>query len=388
MRKSSTLTLTILLIVVGCKKPAAAIVPQEFSPEGGRFTVMMPGTPNKQERFEAGFRLIAHGVESPNDAHMVGYSDIPASEGHELDGALDGMRQKASGTITYSTGGSQVINGKMTVWREFEMTVTTPRAGYAAGRVIYARGRLYIVMVMGSDNRLAKPETRAFIDSFRLTDGDTPGVGVQPGTEETPATPKLPVTPKLTPKPPVTPNIPKNPVVIKPPVTPPDVKLPITPPQPKKPQAIGNPFDPEFTEMAPEKGVLVGFDVGMSTFVNREVVGTLRPVFRVGRQEMFGEIHGTESKRTVNVVAKDGYAVGAISVKPGIGIDGFSLTFMKIAGDKLDPNDSYTSDWIGYKGVGKPTTQDGGGKPVVGIIGKVTKMTSKNATGIGLIFKE
>jgi hypothetical protein len=59
--------------------------------------------------------------------------------------------------------------------------------------------------------------------------------------------------------------------------------------------------------------------------------------------------------------------VGAISVKGGIGVDGLSVTFMKIEDDGLNPKDAYQSPSFG---TAVPDTQLGGdGSPIVGIYG-------------------
>jgi hypothetical protein len=84
----------------------------------------------------------------------------------------------------------------------------------------------------------------------------------------------------------------------------------------------------------------------------------------------------------VKVVAKSGYAVGAITVKAGLGVDGFSITFMKVEAGQLNPKDSYESEWIGGKGGGRPTKLAGDGGVVVGVVGKTNKT---NAGGIGLL---
>jgi hypothetical protein len=85
----------------------------------------------------------------------------------------------------------------------------------------------------------------------------------------------------------------------------------------------------------------------------------------------------------VKVVAKPGYAVGAITCKTGLGIDGLSVIFMKISGTRLDPTDSYQSQWIGGQGGGPPTKYGGDGTPVIGIIGK--KNRNRELTGLGLM---
>ncbi|MDB5313139.1 MAG: hypothetical protein JWO38_7341, partial [Gemmataceae bacterium] len=158
---------------------------------------------------------------------------------------------------------------------------------------------------------------------------------------------------------------------------------PPRPPAPPREQICGGSSDPEFRDPAPAGGFLVGLDVGFHTFVNYDTVCTVRPIFGVGDQYTSGQLHGTDTRRVTRVLAKPGYAVGGLSVKAGLGLDGFFVTFMKVVGDRLDPTDSYTSEWLGGPGGNGPTKLGGDGTPVVGIIGKKTKT---DLTGIGLMF--
>ena len=144
--------------------------------------------------------------------------------------------------------------------------------------------------------------------------------------------------------------------------------------------------DPEFENRAPEGGLLVGFEIGLGKFINNDVVSAGRAVYRVGAKDSFGMQYGTDMSRVVKVVAKQGYAVGAITVKTGAGVDGMSVTFMKISADgRLDPKDAYESEWIGGQGGRKVVRLGGDGTPVVGIIGKSNK---KDMTGLGLLLKQ
>jgi hypothetical protein len=69
-------------------------------------------------------------------------------------------------------------------------------------------------------------------------------------------------------------------------------------------------------------------------------------------------------------IAKPGYAVGAITAKSKTYVSGIQITFMKLTPDgKLDPTDSYTTDWLGPHTVGTKETKLGGdGKLVLGLI--------------------
>jgi hypothetical protein len=138
-----------------------------------------------------------------------------------------------------------------------------------------------------------------------------------------------------------------------------------------------------YTDAAPEGALLVGLEVGLGKFFNLDVVHSVRAVFRAGDKESLGPQHGTNLTRVTRLVAKPGYAVGAMAIKSGANADGLSLTFMRINGDKLDPSDSYESEWLGDPRPGRKTVLTGNGRLVVGIIGTTSK---ENNTGIGLLF--
>jgi hypothetical protein len=150
------------------------------------------------------------------------------------------------------------------------------------------------------------------------------------------------------------------------------------------PRILGAAINHEFKDMAPEGGLLIGFEIGLGIRFNREMIRTARPIYLVGEKEILGDQHGTQPQNPVKLKAKSGYAVGAIAVKHGLGFDGMSITFMKIVDGKLDPKDSYESEYVGTNEK-KPTTKLGGtGTPVIGIIGR---SNDKDMTGMGLLFK-
>lgn len=157
---------------------------------------------------------------------------------------------------------------------------------------------------------------------------------------------------------------------------------------PRGPRIQGGGNDPEFKSEAPEGGLLVGLEVCYGMLFDNTTVRTVRPVFRVGDKDTTGTQFGTPDGDVVKAVAKPGYAVGMLTVKAGQTVEGFSITFMKVKADgKLDPKDSYESDWMGGKGGTNPVKIGGDGTPVIGLIGKANA-TSKDVTGIGLIYKE
>src|SRR5262249_39249464 len=87
----------------------------------------------------------------------------------------------------------------------------------------------------------------------------------------------------------------------------------------------GGPDDPTFKVVAPDGGMLIGFDVGVGGFVGTDVVRTIQPIFRTAKGEIRGQQYGMNFERMITVRAKDGYAVGAITAKAGLLVDGFSV---------------------------------------------------------------
>jgi hypothetical protein len=148
---------------------------------------------------------------------------------------------------------------------------------------------------------------------------------------------------------------------------------------------LGGAFNPEFQDVAPAGGVLVGLEAGLGKFFNNDVIKSIKPIYRVSEKEESGKQIGNGDGRVVKVVAKPGYAIGAVSIKAGLGLDGFSVTFMKVIGDHLDPLDSYESQYIGGPGGGGPDKLGGDGKFVLGIIGK---RSDKEVQGLGLLLKK
>ena len=151
------------------------------------------------------------------------------------------------------------------------------------------------------------------------------------------------------------------------------------------PRIQGGVFDPEFRDHAPDGGLLVGFHIGLGKFVNNDIIKAVRPIYRVGNKDSNGEGYGLSPVKVVKVLAKPGYAVAGVSLKTGLGIDGMSVTFMKVVDGKLDPKDAYESEWIGGMGGGGPVKIGGDGTPVVGVL---VKSNGQSASGLGLIYTD
>jgi len=140
----------------------------------------------------------------------------------------------------------------------------------------------------------------------------------------------------------------------------------------------------EFSHQPGAGGMLIGFNVGFGKFINTPVIHALQPIYRTPTGEVTGPQYGKFNNGQAAIKAKPGYAVSGITVKAGLGIDGFSVTFMRIKGAALDPADTYTSDWLGGKGGGKETPIGGQGTPVVGIYGRLNSQQALCALGLAL----
>ena len=136
--------------------------------------------------------------------------------------------------------------------------------------------------------------------------------------------------------------------------------------QTSRTQELGFPWGKaEFTAVPSEGGILVGFDVSLN---GSNKITALRPIFHTAEGEVAGPFYGAPTKRTARFVARKGFAVGALTIRPGFGIDGMGITFLEITETGLDPNQGYQSPWLG-SGRGNRRSLGGGTTPVVGIFG-------------------
>jgi hypothetical protein len=217
-------------------------------------------------------------------------------------------------------------------------------------RVFVTGTRVCVVQVTGNADQVSAEEADTFLCSYRLTGGNAVAG--------------------------------KNPSEVSPPGKGP---VEVSPSGLGKAAAIlGGGKDPEFRDSAPTGGLLIGFELEVENIFDRELIRGAKAIYRVGDKETAGEPRGPLSKDAVKIKAKAGYAVGAIEVRCDATFDGMAVTFMKVTDGKLDPKDSYKSDFVGSN-QGKPLIKIGGdGTPVIGIVGK---SNGKDMTGMGLLFK-
>ena len=138
-----------------------------------------------------------------------------------------------------------------------------------------------------------------------------------------------------------------------------------------------------FRDVAPRGAVLVGVRVGYIKSFGGDKVGAIQPIYQAGGGYVPGRRHGAGTVRGgATVMARPGYAVGAINLRAGIIVDAVQLVFMRAEDGRLNPGDSYTSDWLGDPSGGSPSTASGEGRPVAGLRGQAD---GKEVKGLGLV---
>ena len=78
--------------------------------------------------------------------------------------------------------------------------------------------------------------------------------------------------------------------------------------------------------------------------MSHDITGLQAEVFRKAVEEAIFDAAGL------------GYDLQRLNVKAGLVVNGFSITFMRIKGNALDPSDLYSSTWIGDKTGGSGPT--------------------------------
>ena len=160
MRKWIPLTLAVLLLPLsGCNKLSF----KEFSSPEGKFSVLMPGNPDKKTQSVEGLTVVGYGVEVRNGAFAVFYADIPPGRPFNLSGGIKGAVAPYGGSVLsekdYTFEGA---TGK-----EFEADAKNPK-GYLSGRMFVINNRWYQVVAMGGNARLSNSDVQTFLNSFKL----------------------------------------------------------------------------------------------------------------------------------------------------------------------------------------------------------------------------
>lgn len=135
---------------------------------------------------------------------------------------------------------------------------------------------------------------------------------------------------------------------------------------------VGGPGGGPFQRVDPRGLPVVGVRCRLGNRAGKPTVDSIDPIYnRINRNPF-----------PVTVMAREGYALGAIQVDADDQVRAVRLAFMKIDGDKLDTTDSYVSDWIGTPTGAEPVVLNGNGKPILGFCGR--RAATIDAVGIVL----
>ncbi len=141
----------------------------------------------------------------------------------------------------------------------------------------------------------------------------------------------------------------------------------------KKTDLIGGKGGADFEDLPGKHALLVGFDVTFGTWADRPVpwIYSLQPVYAGKDGNFTTKVYGTRQPGNItHVLAKPGYAVSGMTVNAEHIVAGFKVQFMRIRGNKLDPKDSYESEWQGGEWGSQKASIGGDGKPVIGCYGR------------------
>jgi hypothetical protein len=116
---------------------------------------------------------------------------------------------------------------------------------------------------------------------------------------------------------------------------------------------------------------IIGFRVSTAKWGGKSIIRNLQPIYPSDNSIVTPSM----------VVAREGYAVGAINVDGDDHVTAMQIIFMRIQARGLSVKDSYESDWIGQP-TGDPTNLLGGhGHFVIGIYGR----KGMNVDALGLL---
>jgi hypothetical protein len=129
----------------------------------------------------------------------------------------------------------------------------------------------------------------------------------------------------------------------------------------KDSELLGGSGGSPFRAVSADAKPLIGFRYGLGQWAGQSAIGRLEPIC----------LGDDVTEQSDHVVAREGYAVGGLNVHAKQYVNAVQLVFMRLTGDgRLDPNDSYNSDWIGEPGTGEPQFIHSDGEPVIGIHGR------------------
>ena len=141
--------------------------------------------------------------------------------------------------------------------------------------------------------------------------------------------------------------------------------------QVKRSDTVGGQRGGPFEVTSEEPSVLIGFEYTASRhYAGHFTIKAVRPIFRATSGESLGDWCGVPRGKARRVCAQDGYAVAGIVAKYGNRVDGMRLIYMRVKDGRLNPDDTYRSEWIGGRRGSPETLCAANGHPVIGIYGR------------------
>jgi hypothetical protein len=125
-----------------------------------------------------------------------------------------------------------------------------------------------------------------------------------------------------------------------------------------------------FSIISPERLPVIGFRIRTDEFMNRRCFRVLEPLFKKQDADSPAVSNTATQDGSIILLARDGYAVGSVTVNAGEFLNALCVTFMKKTDTGLDPKTSYVSPWYGEKVGDSQTKLAGDGKLIYGICGR------------------
>lgn len=149
-----------------------------------------------------------------------------------------------------------------------------------------------------------------------------------------------------------------------------------------KTKAVGGRGSRGLGDVPDEGALLVGLTLTTAPEGKSTIVSSVQPIYLTAAGRKAGDTYGKPEGTPVTLEARDGYAIGTLVGKGFDRVDGLRVVYMRVKGPTLDPADAYESDWVGGKNNSAETLVGGDGKPVVGVLCRVSGL---QLDGLGLI---
>jgi hypothetical protein len=423
----SLATLSILYLIAGCSGNST---PEPYTDEQGNYRILTVGTAKHSQRkvpTPAG-ELTMFATENRDGggtSRTVIYTDYPAQLVHSasadtmLDGGVRGI--VVGGQWNLESQKPIVVDGHPGREVQFSVSASGGREkGAGKARFFLVGERFYQTIIVGPASKVTMGDMDDFLNSFELmrkvavaarsspspssaselprvaqAQASAPPAAARPIDRPSPPSASEEKPGEPAPPDPVRPAEPAQPDIRPAPAS--NIQ-PSGPPGPNRiqrddsgsspakagdvavgakavpafvylPEPNGDMLD-RFRDVPNEGGVLVGAAVGYINAFGGNKIGMIQPIFQGKRSLINGRRHGRNIPTMVRVVARPGYAVGAINTRTGLLLDAFQLVFMKLKNGRLDPDDSYTSNWLGDPRGGGSGSASSDGRPVIGIHGR------------------